>query len=68
MNPFLPSRDEILFSPSLREEIFISLSTTSSSLSGIIFPFSRIITTRSKTGKFIDNIVFVDFTLLNAYS
>ena len=47
-NPLLPSRSRILSPPSLREEIFFSLSTTSSFLSGIIFPFFRIISQRSE--------------------
>ena len=42
-NPLLPSRGRILSPPSLREEIFFSLSMTSSSLLGIAFPFSKII-------------------------
>ena len=47
-NPLIPSRGRILSPSSLREEIFFSLATTSSSLSGIIFPFSKIISLRSK--------------------
>ena len=47
-NPLLPFWGRILSPPSLRDEIFFSLSTTSSSLSGIIFSFSRIISPRSK--------------------
>ena len=45
-NPLLPSRGRILSPSSLREEIFFSLSTTSSSLLRIAFPFSRIISPR----------------------
>ena len=42
------SWDRILSPPSSREKIFFSLSTTSSSLLGIIFPFSKIISLRSE--------------------
>ena len=47
-NPLFPSRGRILSPPTLREEIFFYLSTTSSFLLGIIFPFSKIIFPRSK--------------------
>ena len=47
-NPLILSRDRILSPPSLRKEIFLSLSMTSYSLLGIVFPFSRIISLRSE--------------------
>ena len=47
-NPLLPSQGRILSPSSIREEILFSLSTTSSYLSKIIFPFSRIISLRSE--------------------
>ena len=47
-NLLLPSWGRILSPPSLKEEIFFSLSTTSSFLSRIIFPFSKIISPRSE--------------------
>ena len=47
-NPLIPSRGMILSPPSLREEIFFSLLMTSSSVLGIVFPFSRIISPRSE--------------------
>ena len=47
-NPLISSWDRILSPPSLREKIFFSLSTTSSSLLEIIFPFSKIISPSSE--------------------
>ena len=44
---------------------------TSSSLSGIIFPFPELslrVIRDLEAGKFADNIAFVDFPLLGAYS
>ena len=69
-NPLLPSWGRILSPPSLREQIFFSLSTTSSSLSGIIFLFPGLSLRGVRdleAGKFVDNIVFADFPPLSAY-
>ena len=62
----------ILSPPSLKEETFLSLSTTSSSLSRILlFPFPGLSlrgVRDSEARKFVDNIAFADFLLLGAYS
>ena len=70
-NPLLHSRGRILSPPSLREEIFFSLLTTSSSCRGIVFPFPRLsfLGVRDlEASKFADNIGFADFLLQCAYS